>query len=189
MLLPSAKLAQQTLLLLPLKRHQKQKLPLKLKQKNLPKTDKKIIVGKILSAHGIKGAVKYLSFTENPDTLFKLKPLYCGDKEITLKKSGPHATIEGIADRTQAETCRSRELWVWRNQLPEPTNNQYYIEDLIGLNVIAADGEELGTVLSFHNFGAGDIMEIKLKDETTEMFGFEQVKKVDIENTTIYLKE
>ena len=150
--------------------------------------DKKIIVGKLLSAHGIKGGIKVVSYTENPDTLFKLKPLYCGDKEIALKKSGPHAMIEGVTDRTQAETYRNRELWVWRSQLPKPKENQYYIEDLIGLEVYSHAEELIGTVLSFHNFGAGDIMELKLIDGETEMFGYEQVERVIIENARIYLK-
>ena len=132
--------------------------------------------------------MKYLSFTENPDTLLKLKPLHCGDKEITLKKTGPHAIIEGVTDRTQAETYRNRELWVWRSQLPKTKENQYYIEDLIGLEVYTHASELIGTVLSFRNFGAGDIMELKLIDGETEMFGYEQVHKVDIDNARIYLK-
>lgn len=133
--------------------------------------------------------MKFISFTENPDTLFKLKPLHCGDNEITLKKFGPHAFIEGITDRTIAETYRNRDLWVWRSQLPEPKGKQHYIEDLIGLQVIAADGEELGTVLAFHNFGAGDIMEVKYPDGETEMFGYEQVDKVDLEKGQIILSD
>ncbi len=150
---------------------------------------KKIIVGKLFSAHGIKGAVKIGSFTENPKTLFKLKPLYCGDAEIVLKKSGQGlAMIEGVVDRTTAENYRNRELWVWRSQLPAPKENQYYIEDLVGLTVIAADGEELGTILAFHYYGAGDIMEIKLKDGTTEMFGYEQVERVDLKQSKVTLK-
>lgn len=151
--------------------------------------NKKIIVGKLFSAHGIKGALKFGSFTENPDTLFKLTPLYCGENPVVIKKAGQGLlAIEGVTDRTQAETFRNRELWVHRDQLPQPKDGEYYIEDLIGFKVLDADGTEVGSVVAFHHYGAGDIMEVAIADEKTEMFGFEQVEKVDIEKSTIHLK-
>lgn len=152
-------------------------------------SNKKIVVGKLFSAHGIRGALKFGSFTENPDTLFKLKPLYCGENPVVIKKAGQGLlAIEGVTDRTQAETFRNRELWVYRDQLPPPKDGEYYIEDLIGFKVIDADGTEVGSVVAFHHYGAGDIMEVAIADKKTEMFGFEQVEKVDIEKSTIYLK-
>ena len=150
---------------------------------------KKIIVGKLFSAHGTKGALKFGSFTENPDTLFKLKPLYCDENPVAIKKAGQGVVmIEGVTDRTTAETFRNRELWVYREQLPPPKDGEYYIEDLIGFKVLDADGETIGSVVAFHHYGAGDIMEVAVLDKKTEMFGFEQVEKVDIEKSTIHLK-
>jgi 16S rRNA processing protein RimM len=152
-------------------------------------SNKKIVVGKLFSAHGIKGALKFGSFTENPDTLFKLKPLYCGESHVAVKKAGQGLlAIEGVTDRTQAEAFRNRELWVFREQLPPPKDGEYYIEDLIGFKVVDVHGEEVGSVVAFHHYGAGDIMEISIADKKTEMFGFEQVEKVDIEKSTIHLK-
>lgn len=150
---------------------------------------KKIVVGKLFSAHGIKGALKFGSFTENPETLFKLKPLYCGENPVVIKKAGQGLlAIEGVTDRTQAETFRNRELWVHRDQLPPPKDGEYYIEDLIGFKVLDADGTEVGSVVAFHHYGAGDIMEVVVLDKKTEMFGFEQVEKVDMKVQTIFLK-
>lgn len=151
-------------------------------------SNKKVVVGKLFSAHGIRGALKFGSFTENPDTLFKLKPLYCGENPVVIKKAGQGLlAIEGVTDRTQAETFRNRELWVYRDQLPPPKENEYYIEDLIGFKVLDADSETIGSVVAFHHYGAGDIMEVSV-DKKTEMFGFEQVEKVEIEKSTIHLK-
>lgn len=137
----------------------------------------------------MRGALKYASYTENPDTLLKLKPLYCGEQEIVLKRAGQGIVmVEGVSDRNAAELLRNRELWVWRSQLPETAAQEYYIEDLIGLAVFSAEGEALGQVLGFHHYGAGDIMEIGLKGQKTELIGFELVEKVDLEQKTITLK-
>ena len=74
------------------------------------------------------------------------------------------ARLRGINDRTAAERLARLLLFVPRGRLPAPTADEFYHADLIGLAAVTADGAEVGTVLAVHNFGAGDILELRPPD-------------------------
>lgn len=68
-------------------------------------------------------------------------------------------------DRNLAETLVGTEFYVSKSALPEPEEDEYYHADLIGLTVREKNsGKEAGTVAGVYNFGAGDILELKLKE-------------------------
>jgi 16S rRNA processing protein RimM len=56
---------------------------------------------------------------------------------------------------------RGLRLYIPRDRLPEPDEDEFYLADLIGLAVVSPTGETLGRVKSVHNFGAGDLLEIE----------------------------
>lgn len=129
---------------------------------------KRILIGEISTAHGIKGFVKVRSFVDDEELLegdaVFIKET--GDKKIkiTLKnalKGDWVAEVKGVADRNEAERLRGTKLYIDRNAMPETDDGEYYIEDLKGLRVIDKDGKEIGTVLSIENFGASDLIDIK----------------------------
>ena len=70
------------------------------------------------------------------------------------------AQIEGVDDRAGAEALNRVELYVARDKLPAPEEDEFYIADLIGLRAETPDGVEIGTIVAVRNFGAGDILEI-----------------------------
>lgn len=126
-----------------------------------------ILMAVIGSAHGIRGAVKVKTFTENPKGILSYGSLHDEKgQEYSLKflRLAPPdcviVTIEGIADRTQAEALRGTKLYVERNQLPNLKEEEFYHSDLIGLKVSDLDGQEVGRVRAISNFGAGDFLEI-----------------------------
>jgi len=82
------------------------------------------------------------------------------------------ASIKGINSRDDVERLRNIELCVPRSSLPEADENEYYYEDLVGLKVTLADGSPYGTISGVHNFGAGDLVTIKLPDNKDELFPF-----------------
>lgn len=138
-----------------------------------------IPLGVISGAHGIKGAVKlrpFTSETSNPlayalqdqnGTAWKLK-------QIGSAKGQLICTIEGISDRNAAEKLKGTLLGTARSALPEPQDDgEFYIEDLIGMNVCLEGGEAYGTVKAVHNFGAGDIIEVS-GTNGDEMFSFDE---------------
>jgi 16S rRNA processing protein RimM len=138
-----------------------------------------IQVGVILAAHGIRGQVKIRSFTDIPKSLFKLGELTneAGSKRFTLKSEGGRddaliASINGIEDRNAAELLKGTVLYASAAQLPKKKKNEFYHSELVGLKAILKNGEVYGKVISTHNFGAGDILEIELSGKKTEMIPF-----------------
>ena len=129
-----------------------------------------IVIGKILSAHGVRGLVKFRSYMDDIDNLADYNPVRCADgREITLtikhSSGGEYvAEIKNITDRTIAESFRNQEILITRDQLPDADDGEYYIEDLIDLSVVTKDNQTIGTVIDVANFGASDLLCIKHKN-------------------------
>ncbi len=88
-----------------------------------------------------------------------------------------------IADRNAAESLKGTELFVSRSALPAVKDEEFYHADLIGLRAEDGEGRMLGTVSAIHNFGAGDVIEIKRDDGDSVMLPFtrEIVPVIEIE--------
>jgi 16S rRNA processing protein RimM len=126
-----------------------------------------ICVARIGAAHGVRGAVKLWTFTEDPLAVKHYGPLTTRDGarqfEVThVREAKDHlvATLKGIATREDAERLNGLELYVARDKLPDTDEDEYYHADLIGLAAVNAADDPLGRVVAIHNFGAGDIIEI-----------------------------
>lgn len=149
--------------------------------------NKNILVGKIVAPQGIRGDVRVQTYTAAPDDLRTL-PVFGDGIAIgamrVLRRLNPTSTVvvvhvDGINDRNAAETLRGRELFVARDALPAIGMNEYYQADLIGFTVMR-DGEKIGVVDCFQNFGAGDIIEL----DNGDMVSFRGAD-VDLENKVI----
>jgi 16S rRNA processing protein RimM len=126
-----------------------------------------VCVARIGAAHGVRGAVKLWTFTEDPFAVTRYGPLATRDGarafEIAHARQGKGhlvATLKGVATRNDAERLNGIELYVAREKLPATEDDEYYHTDLIGLAAVTTANEPLGKVLAIHNFGAGDIIEI-----------------------------
>jgi 16S rRNA processing protein RimM len=128
---------------------------------------RKICVGEITGVHGVRGLVRLKSFTDPPTglahypTVFDERGTSYGIAIQSSVKGQFLARIDGIADRTTAETLKGTKLYVDRMALPEIDNGRYYHADLIGLDVINEDGAKIGILAAIHDFGAGDILEVQ----------------------------
>ena len=129
----------------------------------------RICVAQIGAAHGIRGEVKLRSFTQDPAAVAGYGPLESEDgaRHFTIEALRPakdHFVVRlaGVADRDAAEKLVNLRLYVSRDRLPPiEDGDTYYHTDLIGLAAVSEDGSALGTVTAVHNFGAGDLVEIK----------------------------
>jgi 16S rRNA processing protein RimM len=159
-----------------------------------------ICVARIGAAHGVRGAVKLWTFTEDPLAVTRYGPLATKDglRQFELaqaREAKDHlvATFKSVTTRNEAERLNGLELYVARNKLPATDEDEYYHADLIGLAAITTTGEPLGKVIAIHNFGAGDIIEIAPPAGTTIMLPFSNavVPTVDIPSgrVTIALPE
>jgi len=142
----------------------------------------RICLGQIGAAHGVRGEVRLRSFTSDPAAIATYGPLEAEDGRVveieTLRPAKNHfvARLSGIRDRSAAERLANLELYVPRERLPEPVEaDEYYHADLIGLTVVNRAGERLGTVVAIHNFGAGDLIEVRPDaGGNTEMVPFDE---------------
>ncbi len=159
--------------------------------------DKRVCVAQIGAAHGLKGEVRLWSFTQDPAAVAEYGPLETADAARTLeiaalRPSKDHfiAKFEGVDDRNAAETLRNVELYIARERLPATRSDEYYHSDLIGLAAVTAQGGELGEIVAVLNFGAGDILEIRLTASgETVMLPFTDAvaPEIDLANRTIVI--
>lgn len=131
----------------------------------------RICVGQITGAHGVRGLVKLHAFTGDPGAVTAYGPLSDEAGEhvyrielLNMLKGQWLARIEGVDDRNAAEALRGRRLYVGREQLPETGEDEFYYADLAGLAVRTRDGEPIGEVAAVHDFGAGDVIEVRAAD-------------------------
>ena len=150
---------------------------------------KQICVARIGAAHGVRGAVKLWTFTEDPLAVLHYGPLAFKDGARTLvvtyaREARDHlvATLEGVTTRDDAEKLNGVELYIARDKLPATDDDEYYHADLIGLSAETTAGEAIGRVSAIHNFGAGDVIEIAPPHGPTMLLPFSNavVPTVDI---------
>ena len=128
----------------------------------------RICVAQIGGAHGIRGEVKLKSFTADPLAVkdYGLLESEDGAASFAIEALRPAkgylvARLRGVRDRNAAEQLTNLRLFVPRERLPPPASDEFYHVDLIGLAAVTAEGTEVGTVVAVHNFGAGDILELR----------------------------
>ena len=125
-----------------------------------------VLVGAIAGAHGVKGGVRLVSFTASSEDISSYGPLLTEDgrrlviKDLRKAARGFTAKLEGVSSREAAEALKSTRLYVSRDALPETSEDEFYHADLLGLAVIDVCGQEAGSVIGVHDFGAGDLLEI-----------------------------
>jgi 16S rRNA processing protein RimM len=151
--------------------------------------DKQICVARIGAAHGVRGAVKLWTFTEDPLAVTRYGVLSTRDGarqfEVMHAREARGflvATLKGVTNRDEAERLNGVELYIAREKLPATEADEYYHADLIGLAAITTAGAPLGRVIAIHNFGAGDILEIAAASGGTILLPFSNavVPTVDI---------
>jgi 16S rRNA processing protein RimM len=141
---------------------------------------RRILLGRIVSAHGICGEVVIDSFTGAAEDIAAYGALATEDgRKLDIKlvrttpKGGVIARVAGVADRNGAEALRGTALYAQRGQLPELEEGEFYYEDLAGLRADNEAGEQIGQVVAVQNYGAGDLLEVRLEGQrATELIPF-----------------
>lgn len=128
---------------------------------------KQVCIARIGAAHGVRGAVKLWTFTEDPFSVLDYGPLSTRDGARRFEVGNARAakdhlvaTLKGVTTRDDAEKLTGVELYVPREKLPPAEDGEYYHVDLIDLAAVSPDGAPVGRVVAIHNFGAGDVIEI-----------------------------
>jgi 16S rRNA processing protein RimM len=127
----------------------------------------RVLLGVFGRPHGVRGLVRVQSFTADPADIAAYGPLAdeAGARTFALRvvQRGemPVVAVEGVADREAAAKLTGTRLYLARDRLPVPDDDEFYHADLIGLAVEDGSGRRLGTVASVNDHGAGTFLEIE----------------------------
>jgi 16S rRNA processing protein RimM len=129
----------------------------------------KIKIGKIVNAVGLKGEVKVYNYSDSCDSYENLPQMYVGDElkdieSFRLQKNMVILKLSGINNRDDAERAKGKELFITEADLPELPEGQYYVRDLLGMDVILDSGESLGKITDVIQNSAQDIFEVERQD-------------------------
>ena len=151
-------------------------MALTLKSSGLP--DDAVEVGRVLDAWGVKGWLKILPHSREPEALFaakswflqapdaKFRPgfsAFAGTVTIAVDAAKTHsdsvvAKIDGLDDRNDAESLRGCRIFLPRSAFPKALKDEYYWVDLIGLNVVNREGIALGCVRDLMATGPNSVL-------------------------------
>lgn len=150
--------------------------------------------GKVVGTHGIKGAVRFQPWSDEPDFLKGIKTVYLADKTpVNIVSVKPHGNIaiiefENVNSIEDAEKLRNKTVLVKRNDAKIP-EGRYFIEEIIGSKVFdEKSGELLGILSDVSPTGANDVWHIKKDGKEYLIPAIESViVSVDIENEKVII--
>jgi len=156
--------------------------------------DRLIEVGRLAGAFGVRGEVRITTFTGDPLALLRYRALLRqdGSPALTLTharmaKGGIVARVKEIETRDQAEAARGLKLFITRDSLPPPDEDEFYLADLIGLEARDAAGAVIGRIRAVENFGAGDLLEIAPTGGPSWWLPFTRETTPQVSNTDGYV--
>jgi 16S rRNA processing protein RimM len=134
--------------------------------------DRLILMGVFGAPQGVRGDVRVKSLTGEPSAIGVYGSLtnkgrtraFAFESLRPLKDDMLVARVAGVSTRDAAEALKGVEIFARRDQLPPPDEDEFYYEDLVGLEAVDAAGERIGRVVSLTNHGAGDVLEIAPAD-------------------------
>ena len=149
-----------------------------------------VVVGAILGAHGVRGDVRVKSFTADPEALFDYAPFLSEDGDellvpLTARPAKDHfvVTPESPRQKEEWDALKRTRLYVPRMALPDTDEDEFYIDDLVGLDVFVGGEAKIGSVKAVLNHGAGDLIEIQRLERGKPVlvpFTLEDVPVVDL---------
>jgi 16S rRNA processing protein RimM len=139
-----------------------------------------VLIAELGRAHGVRGLLRYRSFGEREITAYN--PLHdAAGRAFVLRPHGADlVAVDGIADRDAAERLTGTKLFVPRERLPPPDEDEFYLADLVGLAAVTADGASLGRVLAVDDHGAGAFLTLSGPPERLVPFTRACVPVVDV---------
>ena len=163
-------------------------------------------IGRVTGVHGLAGALKVWSYAQSIErfaagTIVLLQAdenrpgvsASSPDKTVTILGAAPHKkgillTLEGVNSRTEAEKLKGHLIRVSRETLPEPEDDSWYWQDLIGLEVTDEHKGPLGVITQVFATGANDVLVVRSEQnhETLVPMHKNFVASVDLETRRLF---
>jgi len=171
------------------------------------------IVGLIRKAQGIRGEVVVEPLTNKPDVVFAsgsrvFAGTATGDlavvRDVRGEEERPTLTVAGskpfkkglivqfeeLKDRDSADLWRGRYLLAPFSELPPLQEDEVYLHDLVGMKVVTAQGEQIGTVTTFYELPQGIMLDIETPHGSVVIpYRPEIIVRADIASRTIVVDD
>ncbi|MBF0160696.1 MAG: 16S rRNA processing protein RimM [Magnetococcales bacterium] len=163
-----------------------------------------VAVGRLQGAFGVKGWARILSFTDPPERILTFPtwwlgrhlpvghPPGVGFTEVVPLSGQKHgrgvvALLRGVENPEAAQALSGSDVWIPRENLPEPEEGAHYWADMVGMQVVTQEGERLGTVAYLFATGANDVLVVQEADGGERLLPFtrEVVRNVDRNSQTM----
>ncbi len=138
--------------------------------------DVRVVIGRVVGCHGIRGTLKILPLTDYPERFLSMDALAfyrdgapAGKWNVRemrrLEQRGIYlASLEGVEDNDAAERLRGCTVEVRPEERVPLPENEFWVSDLIGLEAHGEDGERLGIVKDVVESGASQLLVIAGED-------------------------
>ena len=160
-----------------------------------PDSLNRIVIGKINGVLGIRGQLKVFSYTQPRKNILNYTPWWLGsDNHWETRKllsgqehgKGLIVSLENCEVRDQALALVGKQIAIFRQQLPETAENEFYWSDLIGLTISTGTGVQLGVVDHLFETGSNDVLVVKGDRQRLIPYIWEQVvRNIDLDNGII----
>ena len=145
--------------------------------------------GKIVNTHGLRGEVKIQPWCNTPDFLLEFDRLFLDGTERRLLSARVHkgcviAKLYGIDDVNAAMACKNKIVYINRDDADIGEDN-WFIQDIIGLPVFTQAGEQLGVLREVLNLPASDVYVVQGEREYLIPAVDAFLHEVDVENGRI----
>ena len=152
-----------------------------------------ILIGKIVNVHGIKGEFKIYTYTDDIKNLASKKEIFFDsnlqDRHIVKSCKIQIVKVEDINDVDMANKLRDTNVYIKKEKITD--DDTYYIEDLIGMDVInVIDNSYIGKLVYVFNTGANDVYEVEIENKKKVYLPAikQVVKKIDLSDKKMYVE-
>ena len=153
-------------------------------------------VGVITTTHGVRGEIKVFPTTDDAERFLELEYVLLDTgrelrrldiKNVRFFKNLVFLKFDGIDNINDIEKYKGKDLWIPREEAQELGEDEYYIADLQGLNVVLEDGTEFGTLRDVMETGANDVYIIDSNEHGEVLLPAikECILDVDLEKNTM----
>ena len=154
-------------------------------------------IGKIANTQGLKGEIKVIPLTDNPERFDNLDWIFigCDDghkrydiESVRYQKSSVILKLKGINDIDKASELKSKFLLIHRSNALPLGEDAYFICDLIGCEVYEEGKDKLGTLRDVIKTGSNDVYVVESKGREYLIPAIHQViKEINIEQNRIII--
>jgi len=137
-------------------------------------SDSLILMGKVAATHGIRGQLRVISYSGLTESFLSAASLFLKDASGRIQEHDVSAvsvhgkkllvTLKGFSDINQVLSLVGNEVYLYRDQLPPPEEDEYYWYDLVGMKVVTTDNRLLGVLESIIETGSNDVYVVASED-------------------------